>query len=138
MSGVVADTGPMCRLAFVPAIALPLLCVVMTGCHPSVLVVRAPKTTLGVGESTQLTASEGGLWFLGMHALEPRSLAWRTTGESCLVPEPDGRVTCVGTNGRENESAIISAASGSGRGWLRFHVTRAGPRSPSRLKAVPR
>jgi hypothetical protein len=33
----------------------------------------------------------------------------------------------VGTNGREKESAIISATSGSRRGWLRFHVTRAGP-----------
>ena len=127
MNGACADTGPVRRLAFVRAIAWPLLCIVLSGCHPSVLVVRAPKTKLGVGESTQLTASEGALWFVGMHALEPRSLTWRTTGASCLVPEPDGRVTCVGTNGREYESAIISAASGSRRGWLRFHVTRAGP-----------
>jgi len=59
--------------------------------------------------------------------LEPRSLEWRTTGESVLVPEPDGRVTCVGTDGRETESAIISAASGAHRGSRRFRVTRAGP-----------
>lgn len=99
----------------------------MSGCDPSGLVVRAPKTTLGVGETVQLAVFNRGPGFFETHALEPRSLVWRTTGESVLVPEPDGRVTCVGTNGRETESAIISAASGTHRGWRRFRVTRSGP-----------
>jgi hypothetical protein len=110
-----------------PVIAWPLLCLVMIGCQPSGFVVRAPKTTLGVGESVQLEVFKRGPWFFDMQRLEPQSLVWRTSGESVLVPEPDGRLTCVGTAGRENESAIISAASGLRRGWRRFHVTRAGP-----------
>jgi len=116
-----------CPAPYPKLVTWALLCLVVNGCQPSGLVVRAPKARLGVGDSAQLTASEGGWFFIGMHALEPRSLAWRTTGESVLIPEPDGRVTCVGTNGRENESSIISAASGSRRGWVRFQVTRAGP-----------
>ena len=105
----------------------PLLCLVMNGCDPSGFVIRAPRTTLGVGETVQLAVFERGPGLLEMRTLEPRSLEWRTTGESVLVAEPDGRVTCVGTNGRETESAIISAASGAHRGSRRFRVTRAGP-----------
>src|SRR6267378_3875763 len=120
-----------CKLVFeprvMPAIVWPLLCLVMIGCQPSGFVVRASKTTLGVGESVQLEVFKRGPWLFDMQRLEPRSLVWRTTGESVLVPEPDGRITCVGTNSRDHESAIISAASGLRRGWRRFHVTRAGP-----------
>jgi len=92
------------------------IALLLTGCRPSGLVVSAPKTTLGVGETVQLTVRERGPGFFETHALEPRSLEWRTTGESCVLAEPDGRATCVGTNGRENESAFISAASKSRRG----------------------
>ena len=111
--------------------SLILLCSVvallMSGCRPSSLVLKAPRTTLGVGETVHVAALERGPWLFETHALEPGSLVWRTTGESCLLAEPDGRVTCVGTGGREKESAVISAASGSRRGWLRFRVTRSGP-----------
>jgi len=104
-----------------------LLCLVMNGCDPSGLVVSAPKTRLGVGETAQLVVFKRRPWLLGMDTLDPRSLEWRTTGESVLLPEFDGRVTCVGTNGKEYERAIVSAASGSRRGWRLFRVMREGP-----------
>ena len=90
--------------------------------------VTAPKTTLRVGETVQLSVSE-------RHAVGPsRDLTsaasgtvYYTTGESVLIPEPDGRVTCIGTSDRDSESAVIGALNGGRRGSLRFQLLAAGP-----------
>jgi hypothetical protein len=44
-----------------------------------------------------------------------------------LIPEADGRVTCIGTNDRDRESAVIGAGNGDHHGSLRFQLLPAGP-----------
>src|SRR5262249_24297131 len=83
-----------------------------TSCGRSQLTVTAPGTTLGVGESVALTVTAPGPGLLGRTALDPRTLKFSTTAEDFIVPEGDGRVTCVGTNRKEHETAIVSASTG--------------------------
>lgn len=83
------------------------------------LLVRAPRTTLGVGDSVQLQVlqrlSNGTLRDLTSATTGTR---YRSTSELMLVVEPDGRVTCVGTHGRPEESAIIGVTNGNLDGRL--------------------
>jgi hypothetical protein len=87
----------------------------------------APKTSLGVGESVRITVREKVSWFRTVELADPSKTIYTTTGESALVVEPDGAVTCVGTYGRARESAWASATNGKKHGHLSFELIREGP-----------
>ena len=114
----------------VPIVMALVAAFVASGCAfgvPSDLDVSAPKTTLRVGETVQLSVIErlpGGSRDL---TSPTTGTIYYTTGESMLIPEPDGRVTCIGTSGRDRESAVIGAGNGEHHGSLRFQVLPGGP-----------
>jgi len=95
---------------------------------PTDLEVTAPETTLRVGETVQLSV---------VKRLPDRSTreltspgagsVYYTTSESMLIPEPDGRVTCIGTNGRDEESAVIGVENREHHGHIRFKLFPPGP-----------
>jgi len=90
--------------------------------------VTAPKTTLRVGETVQLKVIQklpDGL----QRDLTDSSTGtkYSTTSEAMLIPESDGRVTCVGTNEKPRESAIIGIRNGKLRGSISFDLLPAGP-----------
>ena len=92
------------------------------------LYVTAPKTTLLVGETVQLTVQQK-LPDGSMRDITDSSVGttYFTTSESRLIPEPDGRVTCIGTRGKAQESAIIGARNGKLYGAIEFTLLSPGP-----------
>lgn len=78
----------------------------------------APTTTLRVGESTQVTVRKKLSWLRTRELEKPSETSFSTTSESALVVEPDGKVTCVGTYGRSQEGAWVSAYNGRSGGHL--------------------
>ena len=92
------------------------------------LQVSAPRTTLRVGETVQLSVRQRQPDGTTRDVTDPTSgTRYYTTGESVLIPELDGRVTCIGTGGKDHESAVIGAANGEKTGSLRFELLPAGP-----------
>jgi hypothetical protein len=92
------------------------------------LQVSAPRTTLRVGETVQLSVKQRQPDGTTRDVTDPASgTRYYTTGESLLIPEPDGRVTCIGTGGKDRESAVIGAAVGERTGSIRFELLPAGP-----------
>ena len=98
--------------------------------------VTAPKTTLRVGETVQLTVVEklpdGSTRDL---ADQSTGTTYFTTDEFRLIPEPDGRVTCIGVYGRKWESTIISVKNNQLSASISFTLLPAGP-GPG-LEVVP-
>ena len=91
------------------------------------LSLKASKTTLRVGETVQLAAQErqaNGTW---VDVTKDSGTVYYTTSESKLVPEPDGRVTCIGTGGKAKESAIIGVKRGDKADSVRFTLLAEGP-----------
>jgi hypothetical protein len=92
------------------------------------LEVTAPKTDLRVGETVQLSViqklPEGSTRDL---TSPTAGTVYYTTGESMLIPEPDGKVTCIGTNNRDRESSVIGVVNGEHHGHIRFQLQSAGP-----------
>ena len=92
------------------------------------LVVTAPTRTLKVGETVQLRVVEkrrdGSIRDVTDGST---GTTFFTTSESMLVPEPDGRVTCVGTGDEPEESAIVGAENGRLHGSIRFRLFSNGP-----------
>lgn len=90
--------------------------------------VIAPRTTLRPGETVQLTvlhkAGDGTVRDLTSAASGTRYV---TTSESVLVPEPDGRVTCVGARDRPQERETILAFNAKRTGQVTFDVLPGGP-----------
>ena len=91
------------------------------------LKVTAPRTSLGIGESVRITVKKKVSWFRTAELTDPSKTIYTTTSESALVVEPDGWVTCVGTNGRPRETAWISATNGKSHGHLSFDLRLEGP-----------
>jgi len=91
------------------------------------LKLTADSTSLGVGESVQVTVQKKRPWLRGAEPIDPSTTTYWTTSESMLVVEPDGWVTCVGTRGRPTESAWISATNGTSHGHLSFDLRPDGP-----------
>ena len=92
------------------------------------LQVSAPRTTLRVGETVQLSVRQRQTDGTTRDVTDPASgTRYYTTGESVLIPELDGRVTCIGTAGKDHESAVIGAANGERTGSVRFDLLPAGP-----------
>jgi len=114
----------------VPIVVTLIAAFVASGCAfgvPSDLDVSATKTTLRVGETVQLSVIQrlpSGSRDLTSATTET---IYYTTGESMLIPEPDGRVTCIGTSERDRESAVIGALNSEHHGSLRFQLLPAGP-----------
>lgn len=92
------------------------------------LYLNATKTTLRVGETVQLTVHQK-LLDGSMRDLTDTNMGttYYTTAESRLIPEPDGRVTCIGTRGKTQESAIIGAQNGKLNGSIEFTLLSPGP-----------
>jgi len=90
--------------------------------------VTAPRTDLRVGETVQLKV---------VHRLTGGSsrdltgaqtgTVYHTTSESMLIPEPDGKVTCIGAGDRQQESAVVGVGNRAHHGHLRFRLFSAGP-----------
>jgi hypothetical protein len=92
------------------------------------LQVSAARTTLRVGETIQLSVKQRQPDGTTRDVTDPASgTRYYTTGESLLIPEPDGRVTCIGTAGKDHETAVIGAANGDKTGSVRFDLLPAGP-----------
>ena len=89
--------------------------------------VTAPRTSLGVGESVEVSVKQKVSWLRTEPLTDPSKTRYSTTSESMLVVEPDGRVTCIGTNGKSRESAWISATNGKSHGHLSFDLRPEGP-----------
>ena len=114
----------------VPIVVTLIAAFVASACAfgvPSDLDVSATKATLRVGETVQLSVIQR--LPSGSRDLTSATSGtiYYTTGESMLIPEPDGRVTCIGTSGRDRESAVIGALNGEHHGSLRFQLLPAGP-----------
>jgi hypothetical protein len=93
-----------------------------------VLSVSAPKTTLRVGETAQLTVVLKRSDRSKEDVTDPGTgTTYYTTDEFMLVPEPDGRVTAVGTRGKSWEAAIIGVRHGPLRGSISIDLLPAGP-----------
>jgi hypothetical protein len=92
------------------------------------LFIAASKTTLGVGESAQLAVTLKRA-YLSVVDVTDTSTGTRyfTTSESMLVPESDGRITCVGTDDKPVESANISVHYGKAYSYVRVHLQANGP-----------
>src|SRR5258706_1077998 len=92
------------------------------------LQLSASTTTLRVGETIQLSVKQRQPDGTMRDVTDPASgTRYYTTGESLLIPEPDGRVTCIGTAGKDRESAVIGAVNGKQTGSVRFQLLPAGP-----------
>lgn len=92
------------------------------------LEVTAPKTSLRVGETVQLSVIQRLPDGSTRDLTSPTSgTTYFTTGESMLIPESDGKVTCIGTNGRDQESALIGVRNAAHHGHVRFKLLRSGP-----------
>jgi hypothetical protein len=92
----------------------------------SELDVSATRTTLHVGETAQLAAKRK-TW-LGTEPLpHPERTKYITTWETMAVVEPDGKVTAVGTWGKDEESDIVMAFSGKLTGSVTFSILAHGP-----------
>ncbi len=91
------------------------------------LKLTAERTSLGVGQSVQVIVQKKVSWFRTAELTDSSNTTYWTTSESALVVEPDGWVTCVGTNGASTESAWISATNGKSHGHLSFDLRSEGP-----------
>jgi hypothetical protein len=108
------------------------------------LKLTAARTSLGIGESVRITVQKKVSWFRTAELTDPSKTVYTTTSESALVVEPDGWVTCVGTNGRPRESAWISTTNGNSHGHLSFDLSKEGPgptlefiTAPTALPSLP-
>jgi hypothetical protein len=114
------------------AIALVLfLLFACSGCGLAGLVddleLTAPTTSLHLGGSVQLKVKKKGSWFRSYDLKNPAKTTYVTSGESTLVVEPDGMVTCVGTHHGPTESAVIGAWNGRSHGTLTLECLSDGP-----------
>ena len=90
--------------------------------------VTASKTTLRVGETVQLKVIQNLPDGVQRDLTDPSTgTKYSTTSEAMLIPESDGRVTCVGTNEKPRESAIVGIRNGKLRGSISFDLLPAGP-----------
>ncbi|HEU4391285.1 MAG TPA: hypothetical protein VFV34_26030 [Blastocatellia bacterium] len=91
------------------------------------LEVTAPTTTLRIGETVQLSVIRRLPNGSTLDLTSPGTgTVYHTTSEAMLIPEPDGRVTCIGTNGKDEESAVIGAGNGEHHGHIRFKLVASG------------
>ena len=91
------------------------------------LKLTADSTSLGIGQSVQVTVLKRVFWFRTAELADPSKTTYWTTSESALVVESYGWVTCVGTYGRDRESAWIAATNGKSHGHLSFDLRSEGP-----------
>jgi hypothetical protein len=90
--------------------------------------VATPKTTLRVGETAQLSVIQRLPGGSTRDLTSPTSgTSYFTTSESMLIPEADGKATCIGTNGRDQESAVIGVVNAEHHGHVRFQLLNSGP-----------
>jgi hypothetical protein len=100
------------------------------------LSIVSSTTTLGVGESAQLTVKlrRPNLEVVDVTD-EETGTKYITTDESMVIPEPDGRITCVGTQGKDFEQTDVAAVHGKIRSWIGVRLQSNGP-GPT-LEIVP-
>lgn len=88
--------------------------------------VSAPRTTLHMGETVQLKVSRKIL--LGTEPLDhPERTQYITNWETMAVVEPDGKVTAVGTWGKQEESTDVMAFNGKLTGKVDLSILADGP-----------
>jgi hypothetical protein len=92
------------------------------------LLARASSRVLRVGETAQISVIEkradGSTSDLTSAAT---GTTYETTSESSLIPEPDGRVTCIGTQGEDRKFAAIVVYNGNRHKKIFFELRIDGP-----------
>jgi hypothetical protein len=90
--------------------------------------VQTSKRMLRVGETAQVTVVEtladGSTRDL---TTSMKGTTYRTTSESLLIPEPDGRVTCISTQDENRKFATIGIENGNLRNKITFELRPGGP-----------
>ena len=90
--------------------------------------IKPPKTTLRIGETMQLAVIEKQADGSTRDLTSPSTgTVYDTTSESMLIPEPDGKVTCIGTHGDNWEVATVAAQNGKLRKKVRLKLVAGGP-----------
>ena len=90
--------------------------------------IKPPKTTLRVGETVPLTVIENLPDGSTRDLTSPSAgTTYDTTSESMLIPEPDGRVTCISTHAENWEVATVAAQNGKLRSKVRLKLVADGP-----------
>ncbi|HEU4391284.1 MAG TPA: hypothetical protein VFV34_26025 [Blastocatellia bacterium] len=93
--------------------------------------VKPAKTTLRVGETMQLTVTEKLPDGTTRDLTSPvTGTMYDTTSESMLIPEPDGRVTCIGTHGERWNVVTVAAQNGKLRRKARLRLLAADAPGP--------
>lgn len=92
----------------------------------SPLYLSASHSTLRMGETVQLSVTRK-TWLGHQPLAHPEWTHYTTTFESMAVVEPDGKVTAVGTWGKPEESAMVSAINGQLWGRVSFSLLAEGP-----------
>jgi hypothetical protein len=90
--------------------------------------IKPPKTTLAIGETMQLAVIERLPDGSTRDLTSPRAgTDYDTTSESMLIPEPDGRVTCIGLHEGNWDVATVAAQNGKFRAKARLKLVAGGP-----------
>jgi hypothetical protein len=88
--------------------------------------VSAPRTTLHMGETVQLTVTRK-TWLGTAPLAHPERTEFITNWESMAVVEPNGKVTAVGTWGKPQEFTDVMAFNGKLKGIVNFSLRADGP-----------
>ena len=90
--------------------------------------IKLTRTTLRVGETMPLMVIEKLPDGSTRDLTSPSAgTTYDTTSESMLIPEPDGRVTCIGTHAENWEVATVAAQNGKLRKKARLKLVGDGP-----------
>src|SRR4029077_15410705 len=85
------------------------------------------QTVLGVGESTQLRLTLKRANGESVDVTHVTGIRYTTSNPILAIPELDGRITCISTNGEPDEATDAIAIYGSLRAQMRLYFRREGP-----------
>jgi hypothetical protein len=92
------------------------------------LEVTSSKTTLRAGETAQLTVLQKLADGSTLDLTDPNTgTTYASTDERMVVPEPDGRITCIWPYRGSEEYAVIVVRNGNRQGWIKFKILPGGP-----------
>ncbi len=92
------------------------------------LEVTSSKTTLRAGEMVQLAVLQKLADGSTLDLTDPNTgTTYASTDERMLVPEPDGRITCIWPYRVSEEYAVIVVRNGNRQGWIKFKILPGGP-----------
>jgi hypothetical protein len=94
---------------------------------PMDLQIQASNRVLRIGETAQIRVLEKGADGSTKDLTSALTgTVYETTSESLLVPEPDGKVTCIGTHDENRKFATIAIYNGNRHNKISFDLRRDG------------